>query len=274
MALYQRVPQNELTLRKLALASVFLGDAYVRAHRYEDALSAFREAEAIAQKYNSPEVMRVYARIGDVYEKQGDLNAALQYDRRAAELLERFAAAQELPELQLSSQELAWGPYENLTRVTFELYAKTHSVDLLDQTFTYHEQGRTRALLDLLNDGGVRPREGVDPDLVRQEDGLRRKIAALQNAFSDETVSELRQISLQQALTEQTSGLRQVHDRIAATNPKYEIFASPTVARLTDVQRLLDDDTVLLEYDLGPELSEVGVVTNRDARVYRLPAQA
>ena len=145
VAYYRKLPQNEQTLRRLAFASVFLGDAYVRARRYEDALAAFREAQAIAEKYNSPEVMRIYARMGDVYEKQGDLHSALYYDRRAAEALERFAAAQELPELQLSSQELAWGPYENLTRVTFELYAKTHSVDLLDQAFAYHEQARTRS---------------------------------------------------------------------------------------------------------------------------------
>jgi tetratricopeptide (TPR) repeat protein len=231
-AFYQKLPPNEEIYRKLAFASLFLGEAYMRVGRYDDALAAFRGAEAIAQKYNSPEIMRVYARIGDAYERQGNLSAALQYDQRAAELLEQFAAAQELPELQLSSQELAWGPYENLTRVTFELYAETHSLELLNQIFTYHEQARTRALLDLLNNAGARAREGVDPELVRQEDGLRRKIAALQNAFSEPTVSDLRKISLQQALTDQTSELRQVHERIAAANPKYEIFASPRVARL------------------------------------------
>ena len=46
-------------------------------------------------------------------------------------LFERFGAMQQLPELQLSSRELAWGLYENLTRVTLELYAKTPSDDLL-----------------------------------------------------------------------------------------------------------------------------------------------
>ncbi len=270
---YQKLSRSEPTLRKLALASVFLGDAYVRARRYEDALGAFRRAQAIAEKYNSPEVMWIYARIGNVCEEQGQLDAALQYDRRAAEVLEEFGAAQRLPELQLSSKELAWGLYENLTRVTLELYAKVPSVDLLNQAFTYHEQGKARALLDLLNDAGVRARGGVDPELVRQEDDLRARIAALQNTFSDATVSELKKVSLQEALTEQTAELRQVHDKMAATNLKYESIASPTVVRVPDVQALLNDDTVLLEYDLGPVFSGVGVVTNREIRVYRLPAQ-
>ncbi|MGA7872451.1 MAG: CHAT domain-containing protein [Candidatus Binatus sp.] len=273
VAVYRKLPQNEQTLRKLALASVFLGDAYMRVNDYADALSAFAEAEAIAEKYKSPEVMWVYARIGYAYEKQGDLDAALSYDRRAAEVMERFGGGQQLPELQLSSRELAWGLYENLTRVTLELYAKAPSAELLDQAFTYHEEGKARALLDLLNDAGVRAREGVDPALVRQEDAVRVKISALQNAFSDATVSELRKVTLQDALTEQTAELRQVHEKIAATNAKYASMESSTPVRVSDVQALLDDDTVLLEYDLGPSFSGVGVITNRQIRLYRLPAQ-
>ena len=273
VAVYRKLPQNEQTLRKLALASVFLGDAYMRVNHYADALSAFTEAEAIAEKYKSPEVMWVYARIGYAYEKQGDLDAALSYDRRAAEVIERFGGGQQLPELQLSSRELAWGLYENLTRVTLELYAKAPSAELLDQAFTYHEEGKARALLDLLNDAGVRAREGVDPALVRQEDAVRVKISALQNAFSDATVSELRKVTLQDALTEQTAELRQVHEKIAATNAKYASMESSTPLRVSDVQALLDDDTVLLEYDLGPSFSGVGVITNRQIRMYRLPAQ-
>ncbi len=270
---YQKLSPSEPTLRKLALASVFLGDAYVRATRYADALGAFRRAQAIAEKYNSPEVMWIYSRIGNVCEDQGQLDAALQYDRRAAEVLEEFGAAQRLPELQLSSKELAWGLYENLTRITLELYAKAPSVDLLNQAFTYHEQGKARALLDLMNDAGVRARGGVDPALVRREDAVRVKISALQNAFSDATVSELRKVTLQDALTKQTEELRQVHEKIAATNAKYVSMESPTPVRVSDVQALLDDDTVLLEYDLGPSFSGVGVITNRQIRVYRLPAQ-
>lgn len=273
VAFYQKVPQSELTLRRRAFASVFLGDAYMRASRSEEALGAYRQAEAIAEKYKSPEIMWVYGRIGDVYEKQGDLDAALSYDRRAAEVMERFGGGQQMPELQLSSRELAWGLYENLTRVTLELYTKAPSPELLDQAFTYHEEGKARALLDLLNDAGVRAREGVDPALVRQEDTVRVKISALQNAFSDARVSELRKVTLQDALTEQTAELRQVHEKIAATNAKYATIESPTPVRVSDVQALLDDDTVLLEYDLGPSFSGVGVITNRKIWMYRLPAQ-
>jgi CHAT domain-containing protein len=217
-------------------------------------------------------VLWVYLRIGEVREKQGNLEGALQYYQQAAEVLERLGAGQQLPELQLSSREQTWGLYENLTRVSLELYAKRPSADLLNQAFIYHERGRARALLDLLNDAGVRARAGVAPKLVIQEDELQAKIAALQNAFSDQDISDLKKTNLQQGLAVQEAALQGVHAEIAAVNSKYASLA-PQTATIAEVQTLLDSDTVLLEYDLGPEFSGVGVLTSTEAHIYRLPGQ-
>ena len=273
IASLRNIAQGEATLREIALSSVFLADAQIRAEQYSQALESLERARAIAEKYKSPEVMFVYGRIGNVFEKQGDLKDAHLYYRRAGEVFERFGAAQQLPQLQLSSRELAWGIYEDLTRVTLELYSKTPTVELLNQAFAYHEEGRARALLNLLNNAGVRARKGVAPNLVEQEDRLRADISALQNAFSDERVSEFRNTSLQEAMDEQAAALGRLHAKMAALNSKYESIASPQMSNLADVQALLGSDSVLLEYDLGPEFSGVAVVTNHEIRVYRLPSQ-
>ncbi len=265
--------QGEATLRAIAVDSVFLADAYIRAGQYDKALESLKRAEAIAEKYKSPEIVWVYTRMGEVREKQGDLEGAVRYYERAAEVLERLGAQQQLPGLQLSSREQTWGAYEDLTRVCLKLYAKTPSTDLLSRAFVYHEKGKTRGLLDLLNEAGVRAREGVDPTLVQREERLRAKLSALQSAFTDESISDLRKTSLQQALIDQEAALREVHEKIAAANPKYESLSSPKIAEIADIQAILGDDAVLLEYDLGPEFSGVGVVTNRAIHVYRLPSQ-
>ena len=204
-------------------------------------------------------------------EKQGDLQGALRYYQQAAEVLERLGAEQQLPELQLSSRQ-TWGLYENLTRVSLELYAKTQSSDLLNQAFTYHERGRARALLDLLNDAGVRAREGVVPKLVEQENQLRAKISALQSAFSDQGISDLKKTNLQQGLEVQEAALKGVHEEIASANSKY-VSLAPRTATIAEVQALLGSDTVLLEYDLGPDFSGVGVLTSTEVHIYRLPGQ-
>ena len=36
---------------------------------------------------------------------------------------------------------------------------------------------------------------------------------------------------------------------------------------------MLGSDTVLLEYDLGPDFSGVGVLTSTEVHIYRLPGQ-
>ena len=264
--------QGEATLRAIAVDSVFLADAQIRAGQYNQALESLKRAEGIAEKYKSPEVLWVYLRIGEVQEKQGDLQGALRYYQQAAEVLERLGAEQQLPELQLSSREQTWGLYENLTRVSLELYAKTQSSDLLNQAFTYHERGRARALLDLLNDAGVRAREGVVPKLVEQENQLRAKISALQSAFSDQGISDLKKTNLQQGLEVQEAALKGVHEEIASANSKY-VSLAPRTATIAEVQALLGSDTVLLEYDLGPDFSGVGVLTSTEVHIYRLPGQ-
>jgi CHAT domain-containing protein len=273
VAYYRRLPQSTQALRKLAFALGFLAEAYTRASHYQSALGAFSQAAAIAEANKFPEVMRIYSRMAYVYEKQGDLVGALKYDRLAADALERFAAAQELPQLRLSSQELAWGPYENLTRVTYELYQKTHSVDLLNQALIYHEQARTRALRDLLNEAGIRARTPADHDLALQEERLQGKISALQSAFSSVTVSDLRKVSLEQALSQQTGELARLHDKIVATNAKYQSIEASSLVKLPEVQGLLSDDAVLLDYDLGPDISGVGVITKSQVNVYQLPPE-
>jgi tetratricopeptide (TPR) repeat protein len=193
--------QGEAILRAIAVDSVFLADAYIRAGQYDKALNALKRAKAIAEEYKSPEILWVYLRIGEIHEKQGNLEEALRYYEQAAAVLERFGTAQRLPELQLSARELAWGDYENLARVSLKLYAKDHKPDYLRRAFTFHERGKARALLDLLNEAGVRLHEGIDPKLVGEEDRLRAKISALQSVFSDERFANLKQTSLQGRLS-------------------------------------------------------------------------
>ena len=272
IAANETLAQGEATLRAIAVDSVFLADAQIRAGQYDEALESLKRAQTIAEKYKSPEVLWVYLRIGEVREKQGDLQGALRYYEQAAEVLERLGAGQQLPELQLSSREQTWGLYENLSRVSLELYAKTPSADLLNQAFTYHERGRARALLDLLNDAGVRAREGVAPKLVEQENQLRAKISALENAFSDQGISDLKKTNLQQGLEVQEAALKGVHEEIASANSRY-VSLAPQTATIAEVQALLGSDTVLLEYDLGPDFSGVGVLTSTEVQVYRLPGQ-
>jgi CHAT domain-containing protein/Tfp pilus assembly protein PilF len=273
IAAYSRGPQGEASLREVAVSSGLLADAYIRAGRYEQALDALKRAEAIAEEYKSPEILWVYLRIGEIHEKQGNLAEAMRYYEQAATMLERFGAAQRLPELHLSARELAWGNYENLTRVSLKLYAKDHKPDYLPRAFTFHETGKARAFLELLNEAGVRVRKGVDPKLVSEEDRLRARISALQNVFSDERFSDLKQAGLQDALVDEQAALKAVQDKVVAANFRYAAVVSPQVVAIGDIQRLLGNDAVLLEYDLGPELSALEVLTDREMRVFRLPSQ-
>jgi hypothetical protein len=65
--------------------------------------------------------------------------------------------------------------------------------------------------------------------------------------------------------------LEQVQGRIRDTSPQYAALTHPVPLTLSEIQtKVLDDDTVLLEYALGSEKSFVWAVTTTSMDVFEL----
>jgi CHAT domain-containing protein len=67
--------------------------------------------------------------------------------------------------------------------------------------------------------------------------------------------------------------LNDLEAKIDAADPRLATFLRPKPLDIDDIQALLDDDTVLLEYALGDERSYVWVVSAREIRAFTLPAR-
>ena len=66
--------------------------------------------------------------------------------------------------------------------------------------------------------------------------------------------------------------IEQVQSRIRETSPKYAALTQPAPLDLQDIQRrVLDRDTVLLEYELGAERSFLWAVTSSSLATFELP---
>src|SRR5215831_9871758 len=136
------------------------------------------------------------------------------------------------------------------------------------------ESGRARSLREMLLEGGVDIREGVDAALLAQERTLRNQInhAAqrqveiwkdAQGAKQAEAVSrEIRALSTQ---------LQEIQEQIRKTSPRYAALMYPQAANVAAMQKVLDPDTTLLEYALGDERSYLWIVTSRQLWSCELP---
>jgi CHAT domain-containing protein/tetratricopeptide (TPR) repeat protein len=140
------------------------------------------------------------------------------------------------------------------------------------------ERGRARSLLDLLGESGIEIRRGVDTRLLDRERELHRLIA-------DRAERQVERLNRKHAAEEETAAAREldslaadlehVQGRIRETSPQYAALAQPVALNLQEVQsKILDADTVLLEYELGSAKSFLWAVTPSAISSFELPPRA
>jgi CHAT domain-containing protein/Tfp pilus assembly protein PilF len=138
------------------------------------------------------------------------------------------------------------------------------------------ERGRARSLLELLRESSAEIRRGVDTALLGRERELERMIsrkAEEQTRSGKRTDAEV--IAAAKELDALATELEQVQGRIRETSPQYAALTHPVPLKLSEIQtKVLDDDTVLLEYALGSEKSFVWAVTTTSMEVFELGPRA
>ncbi len=146
------------------------------------------------------------------------------------------------------------------------------------EAFSIVEQGRARALLELLDESRAQITEGVPPELLKQRsDNLHRQQEIADQLFglrlSDDAPPKA-VADLDAELERLSTDFDKIENQIVAASPRYAALAAPKPLSVSAVQqRVLDDQTVLLEYNLGSEQSNLWVVTRSGLRVYRLPGR-
>jgi CHAT domain-containing protein/Tfp pilus assembly protein PilF len=146
--------------------------------------------------------------------------------------------------------------------------------DLALQTF---ERWRARSLLEMLNEARINIHNDVDPALMERRRSLQeslavhsnRRVKILNGKHTDEQVDIIDR-KLSQLLAEQ----KDLESQIRATSPIYAALTQPRPLSVNEIQQLLDQNTLLLEYSLGEERSYVWAITSNSLAGYELPRRA
>lgn len=140
------------------------------------------------------------------------------------------------------------------------------------------ERARARSLLDLLAEAKVDVQQGIAPELKRREQDLQARISLIQSglikALSQPAPDKSKVAALEEELKKVESAREQLTSEIRRKHPRYAEINYPTPLPLTAIQKLLDQQTALLEYTLGQDGSFLFVVSRDDVRSYRLPPAA
>jgi CHAT domain-containing protein len=139
------------------------------------------------------------------------------------------------------------------------------------------ERARARSLLELLAEARADIRSDADQAMIEQARSLQQRINALAerkmkllsaNAAQDEINTVIKEV------VSLTAERGQVEAQIRIKSPRYAALTQPKPSSLKEIQQLLDDDTLLLEYSLGGERSYLWAVTRTGLKSYELPSRA
>ena len=273
----------------------------------------YRKALGIQDKegHDGPAEAACLQSLGGLARQRGDLAGAESYYRRALAILEQkvpdgslragtlfslasllhqqhkgeeaerlFAQAVDVLERQTAS--LGGTPEErSVFRARYENQYKEY-VDLLvalghaDTALRVLERARAWALLEMLARARVSLQGGHDSGLDRAKHSLEEEIGAKSSyriRLLDGPHTEGQLSELDRRLAELRERYRETDEQIQLQNPAYAALTHLRTLTGQQVQDLLDDDTLLLEYSLGPGVSKVWAATRTTMAVHGLPSR-
>lgn len=139
--------------------------------------------------------------------------------------------------------------------------------------FQASERSRARSLLELLAESDANIREGVDERLLDRDRALRAGLSAAAERGLRAPAGSDAAKALAAETDALSAQLEQVAAEIRRASPRYAALTQPQPLPLAELQSLLDDDTVLLEYSLGSEATYVWAVTSHAVTSARLASR-
>ncbi len=257
-----------------ALAPLLVGEAEVLrdAKDFDKSAEFYRRAVVLFEKVNpiSLNYAEALADLAGVLRYQGQVDAAVKIYRQALVALERRTV--DLGGVEEDrSRYRAWyvRHYQGYIDALMQL-------GQLEQAFEVAEGSRARTLIEMLSQARISLRQGADAEILARVRRLHKTVEArsetrIRLATSDHTEEQLALIDRE--IDKLVVREQDAKAELRVSSPGYAALTEPRQLSTAEIQKLLDADTVLLEYSLGADNSYVWAVTSSSLTGFQLPAR-
>jgi CHAT domain-containing protein/tetratricopeptide (TPR) repeat protein len=207
----------------------------------------------------------------------GHLEEAMARSKAALDLTERLRGTVSGADMRASYVARVRERYELLIALLMQLHRRHPGEGYDVKGLEASERARARGLLDLLNESRTDVTQGTDPELLERKRSLQAelnfkeayRIQLLSKSHSDQEIS-----TLEKEINRLTSEYEETEAQIRTRSPRYANLTQAPTLGLSEIQRLLAPDTVLLEYSLGRDGSYLWVVTPGGLKSFVLPGRS
>jgi CHAT domain-containing protein/tetratricopeptide (TPR) repeat protein len=259
---------ESVILRQIGLIHFLLGDN-------EKALVTYEKGYDLAEKVKLDDHKAwIFYRKAEVYKSMGQLDLAIKNIEKTIELVENIRGKTLNTEFKTFQLVEGNNFYEFYIDLLMTLHEKEPNQGYDRKAVYIYELSKARAFLDLVNESGINIRQGVSKELIDKELQFQilvnQKNNNLRNAKSEEEKA-----TLTKELNLLNLDLQQVQVEIKKNSVSYSQAEKIGSLSLEEIQsRILDDDTLLIEYLLGKLNSYVWVVSNKSINSYKLPSKS
>ncbi|MCP4656675.1 MAG: CHAT domain-containing protein [bacterium] len=272
------IARNRHSRKNEGFALVNLGWLDEAEGRSEHALEHFDKAFSIFEELDerTGEVSALFG-LAKIKRSTGDLEGALSCVEEALDRLESLRRETYSETLGASVLARRHHYFEFHIDLLMQIAELKPEADYDVRALTASERSRAQSLLDTLIEAKVELRRGVPPELIERQAALQEQL----NAKDRERPKALnRGLTASQAeavdreLTLLTMEYREAEAQIRMASPAYAALTRPQPPQLAEIQhRILDDETLLLEYALGEKRSFLWLVGRDSFSTYELPGR-
>ena len=211
---------------------------------------------------------------------QGNLDEALSQIEAAIKIIEDLRTKIGSQELRASYFATVQNYYQFYIDLLMQLHQQNPNQGYDAKALQASESARARSLVEQLTEAGLDLKTGLAPALAAEEKRLTQALNAadqkrlnLVNDPQGYSNADLEAVKAEiDALLQQ---LQTLEAKIRQANPAYANLKYPQPLTLEEIQsKILDDNTLLLQYALGEERSYLFLVSKTDLKTYELPAKA
>ena len=264
--------------REEAYTLNFVGHIYEKLKQPDRALTYYRRALSRSSRSGDPggEALTRY-NLAHLERDRGNLTEAKRQIEAAVVIVESQRTNVSSHDLRTSYFAIVRNTYDLHVDILMRLHRESPQSGFDTEAFAVSEKARARSFLESLREARANVRDGIDQALLSKEKQLNellntkaqlhvQLLAAKQNDGAARVSKELDTL---------VSELAQVRDQIRQASPQLAALSLPELLNLNEVQRrVLDDESVLLEFVLGDDRSYVWVVTRTASSSYELPPRA
>lgn len=222
------------------------------------------------------EAATLYER-GMAHAAQNDWNTALDDAEQAIRVTENVRGGVASYEMRASYLAPLRGQYELAIDALMQIQKQHPDGGYAARAIAMAERSRARSLLDLLTESrsgiGAGNERGVDSALQEKAHGLEASLGVLGARLLRLPPGAPQRVVLEAKLQTESADLDAVRAEIRARSPSYAAITQPEPVALSEIQSLLDHNTIFLEFSLGEPRSYLWLVTPASIESFELASR-